>query len=266
MFFFYVITCLQVVLESVPVSSSGHVTLMQLLFDRLGWYYTTAVDMQTFDFLLHGPTIIILMIFFFTYWWHMLFKEWSLFIIKKGAFWKAVFKTVLFLGVVDGITFLFWWLKIMPTLPLTLGFAVTALLLYSLRYVVDGNKKFNWNMLHALCLGLVQGCSLMPGISRFGSTYACTRYLGYQRQDSFALSFLIQMPLIVGAFFKGIIAIRHQPDILSKLLDFNFLFVILSSSLISYAVLYWVSVLIERKKLCQLSWYMILPIVASVLL
>lgn len=51
----------------------------------------------------------------------------------------------------------------------------------------------------ALALGLAQACALMPGISRNGATLAAARARGFGREDANALSRHVALPIIVGA-------------------------------------------------------------------
>jgi undecaprenyl-diphosphatase len=56
----------------------------------------------------------------------------------------------------------------------------------------------------ALALGLAQAASLMPGVSRNGATLAAARLRGFDREDANALSRHVALPVIVGAsFLKG---------------------------------------------------------------
>lgn len=57
----------------------------------------------------------------------------------------------------------------------------------------------------ALALGLAQACALVPGVSRNGATLAAARLRGFTREDANALSRHAALPVIVGAsLLKGI--------------------------------------------------------------
>jgi undecaprenyl-diphosphatase len=51
----------------------------------------------------------------------------------------------------------------------------------------------------ALALGLAQACALVPGVSRNGATLAAARARGFAREDSNVLSRHVALPIIVGA-------------------------------------------------------------------
>lgn len=70
----------------------------------------------------------------------------------------------------------------------------------------DYNNNLNYSNLSyskALCVGVVQGLSILPGISRSGTTIAFLRIFGLEPIKAAKFSFLIFIPAITGAtFFK----------------------------------------------------------------
>lgn len=57
----------------------------------------------------------------------------------------------------------------------------------------------------ALALGLAQACALVPGVSRNGATLVAARRRGFTREDANALSRHVALPVIVGAsVLKGV--------------------------------------------------------------
>ncbi len=189
-------------------------------------------------------------------------------IFFKQSTWMSLIRPALFVGVVDLITVLFWWIDWAhyPAVEhyfLPIGFTITAIALYATRYG-SGKKDAEWRLRDACMLGMVQGCSLLPGISRFASTYSAGRLLcGYNALTAFALSFLIQFPLICVGFLKGLIALHKTADLFAKVFAFQSLFVMLIASLVSYWLLDIVGRLVEKNKLYYVSWYMIIPISIS---
>lgn len=75
---------------------------------------------------------------------------------------------------------------------------VTGLLLLSLRLRKgDGDGKITWG--RALAIGAAQAFALLPGISRSGSTIVCARHLGVSPKNAADYSFLVSLPLLLGA-------------------------------------------------------------------
>ena len=139
-------------------------------------------------------------------------------------------------------------------------------ILYATVYA-SGKKYAGWSFQEALILGVVQGLSLLPGISRFASTYGAGRLLcGYNTSTAFSISFLIQFPLICAGFLKGLLMTQKRPELVIKLFAFQSLFVMFIASLVSYGLLCLVGNLIEKNKLYYFSRYMIIPIFISLFL
>jgi undecaprenyl-diphosphatase len=62
----------------------------------------------------------------------------------------------------------------------------------------------------ALLVGLAQMFALVPGVSRSGSTITAGRALGFDRASAAVFSFLMSMPIILGA------AIFKVPDAIAE--------------------------------------------------
>ncbi len=54
-------------------------------------------------------------------------------------------------------------------------------------------------MWHAVCIGIAQGCAIVPGISRSGTTISLALFLGIPSKTAAAYSFLLAIPAILGA-------------------------------------------------------------------
>lgn len=257
----------QIVLESLPISSSGHVALLLKLSESFWGKVVLPEHAWVVDFLLHGPTVLILMAYFFSAWWRLVFSQsvnFNLLLAVHG--WKRILQAVCFVGTADIITFMFWWIDFFPVLPLYVGFLITAVVLYCTQFFEDQHKKFDWSMHHAILLGIIQGMSLLPGISRFASTYFASKLLGYKNSVAFSVSFMVQVPLILAGFCKGLLAYYKDASVCGDIFDFKILFVILIASVISYGMLSVVEKIISKKKLWYLSFYMMLPMILALFL
>ncbi len=180
--------------EFLPVSSSGHLTLLQQI---LG-YDLGEAGMMFVNVLLHFGTLLAVI---FVFWRDIL------------ALFKKPFKTLLMLivatvpaGLVglllnDKIEALFdpasnaaWlcWLAVF--------FAVTAFVLLLTEFVSARRKKvapLGWR--HSVPMGIFQAVALFPGISRSGSTIAAGVISGAKRDDVAKFSFLMSIPVILGS-------------------------------------------------------------------
>ena len=62
----------------------------------------------------------------------------------------------------------------------------------------------------ALLIGLAQAVAICPGVSRSGSTIACGLCLGLSPRDAARFSFLLSIPVILGA------ALLSLPDVAAQ--------------------------------------------------
>ncbi len=57
----------------------------------------------------------------------------------------------------------------------------------------------NWTLRDALIMGFAQAVALVPGVSRSGATISAARVLGFERNAAARLSFLMALPVTLGA-------------------------------------------------------------------
>lgn len=240
----------QVVLESIPISSSGHVFLLFFFLKSFTSFQSSDVNNESVEFLLHLPTLLIIGLYFFAPWWQLLKdivhakKEallilgWCILVDSITVFWYCVLSHV---GT--------WWF------PLSLGFFITGVCLYSLKHCIS-DKKQQVTLRNGVIMGMAQGCALLPGISRFGITFFAARWLGFSHKQSFEYSFLIQFPLICAALLKGFYKIDYL-FLQTHFLTVSTLGVFLISGVISYFVLCWVGKVIERGNMWRFCFYLV---------
>lgn len=74
---------------------------------------------------------------------------------------------------------------------------VTGLILIATKFATESEPKFN--VAKSFFVGLAQLTALLPGISRSGTTISTAMLLGIQRVESARFSFLLAIPVILGA-------------------------------------------------------------------
>lgn len=81
---------------------------------------------------------------------------------------------------------------------------ITGTLLWLTRRIGrSGRTRQRMTVKDTLLVGLVQGLAVMPGISRSGSTIATALFLGIDRKTAGRFSFLLSIPAIFGALLVG---------------------------------------------------------------
>ncbi len=83
------------------------------------------------------------------------------------------------------------------------GFLISSVLLIIADLKKENNKPLNKR--NAFFMGLAQGCALLPGISRSGSTLVCGLLLGVNKEKALDFSFLMSIPIIIAsAVYEGV--------------------------------------------------------------
>ena len=191
--------------EFLPVSSSGHLVLLQKV---LG--YDVGGSMTFVNVMLHLGTLIALCIVFYK---------------DILALFKRPFKVLFMLIVATvpaGLVGIFFNDKIngmfegaRGLLYLSICFAFTAAMLLLCELVAKHRKKhapLGWR--HTLPMGLMQAVALFPGISRSGSTIVAGTVSGAKKEDVAKFSFLMSIPVILGSVLVELFGfIKHPPQL-----------------------------------------------------
>ncbi len=112
---------------------------------------------------------------------------------------------------------------------LTIGVAliITGLFLFFVRKLkgIRSAQQMTWK--DALLVGLIQGTiSLIPGISRSGSTVVTALYAGLNRETAFRYSFLLYLPIGLGTMILGAGELLSSPIFKENLLPYLFMFMV----------------------------------------
>ncbi len=199
----------QGVTEWVPISSKTQDTLVYLKF--LGGSQAQVVPVLLY---LHIGTVLAALLYFRKEIAAMLTS-----IIQKptdvGSHFRSkpgfLFTSLLFTGVV-GIPLLLLEKQLFPNLDWGLllalmgaGLVVTGFLLLSQKGVQKRDmKEVNWT--DGVLTGILQGLSILPGVSRAGTSTTGLIWRGFDSESSFHLSFLLSIPTVVLAelvFYVG---------------------------------------------------------------
>ncbi len=96
-------TAVQIIIEALPISSSGHVLLAQLAWQKYAIQPFTQLP-DFFDHFLHGPTVLILLVVFFKDWFysarHLLIAWWKRIFCQRPLSWSERRLTGIFLKII----------------------------------------------------------------------------------------------------------------------------------------------------------------------
>lgn len=206
--------------EFLPISSSGHLALMQNLLD----FSQYGADAVTFDLVLHLGTLVAVAAAF-----------WQDIKVLFVEFFKWIFDGFKLRGRPSRRLLL---MLVLGTLPLVLGalledyieaafgssivigfsLMITAVLLYCADRFGGGVKNAKTAKLSdGLKVGLMQLVALMPGISRSGSTICGGLFCKFDRDFAVRFAFLLSIPAVLGA------AVFKLPDLAGAALRENLL-------------------------------------------
>lgn len=179
--------------EFLPVSSSGHLTIIS--------YFLNAKEAgMTFDILLHFATLLSVIICYRKDLWELIrhpFQKYVLLIIIAsipagiagvvfGDFFEALFQNI-------------W----VPSIALL--FTATLLFIADhFRGDLQG-KDMTWWM--ALLIGVMQMIAICPGISRSGATIFMALLIGISRTEAAKFSFIMSIPVILGSFLLETVSV-----------------------------------------------------------
>ncbi len=250
----FVLGFVQGATEFLPISSSGHLVIVQQLLGIAG-------SSLTFDIFLHFATIIAVIIFFFKDLLQLRLKDLPALLVASmpagivGVLFHDTIET-LFSGLhTTGIEFLIsaainfgcWYLLIKtPTITERLS-----KLAKNMAAAVHTSQPIPLKT--ALVVGIFQAIAIVPAISRSGSTVFGGLLMGLDRERAFKFSFIMSIPVILGANALEIlkIVVRHTP-----ITDWSALLVgCVVAGVVGYASLFLLQYMITKAKFHWFGWY-----------
>lgn len=242
--------------EFLPVSSSGHLALVQNIVDFEAYMSSHMI----FDIALHLGTLVSVVIAF---WDDIKFLfvsgiDWLRhgFRVEKHEGRNTVF--MLFIATLPLIVAYLLKDKIEEAFqnPVLIGVALlfTATILW-LSDRVTGGKKMGGTMgiKDALVIGIMQMIAVLPGVSRSGSTMTAGLFTGLKRDFAVKFAFLLSIPAVLGATVTSI------PDVLAMTWTGNdvvtFLVGIVCAAVSGYYAIFMVRKIAASKNFKYFAYY-----------
>jgi undecaprenyl-diphosphatase len=172
-----ILAIVQGLAEFLPISSKGHLNLVQSLLGL--------TPSLTLDIILNTATLFSVFFFFRKQLSYFFSNFWY---IVVGTI-PAVITTLLFRHRIEAI---FATPALLPYL-----FLITATLLFSTRFLKLKKEKISYKK--ALLIGIFQALAILPGISRSGSTIVAGLLMGLSPETAFYFSFCLLIPASIGA-------------------------------------------------------------------
>ena len=182
--------------EFLPVSSSGHLVLIEKILN-------ISQDIVLFDLMLHLGTVLAVCVFY----------RKTLVKILKDPFGELSRKIIVAClpTIIIGLVFKDYFESAFSGEYLVCGFLVTAVFLV-IMWLVQSKYTLNQGItyLGAIITGIFQGFAIMPGVSRSGSTITSCIVQGVDKEKATEFSFLLSVPIIVGSSVLELLKINKN--------------------------------------------------------
>ncbi len=246
----------QGITEFLPISSSGHLVLVPAVF---GWQIPKE-QIFPFDVLVQLGTLVAVIIYFRNDLWQIITA------VITGVIHKKPFETS---------QAKMGWLIVLATIPAVIAgvlvkdivesafnstlatslflFLTAAILFFSETkgQQLKTNENMTWK--DALSIGLFQVLAIFPGVSRSGSTIGGGIFLNFKRKEAARFSFLMSIPVMIGAGVFSIPDLLQIPDLNSFLPSMAIGF--LTAMIIGYASIHWLLKFLTHNSLRGFSLY-----------
>ena len=208
-----ILSIIQGIAEWFPVSSSGHLALMQSFF---------GFQNLEFDVFLHFASILAVIVIF----WKDIIKLlnirnkenlYYIFLIILAVIPAFLFGVLLRDYIIKSFHSLFF---------IGLFFIFSGIIIYLTKFSREIKPKAG--VVEALFIGIMQVFALFPGISRSGMTISGGLFSGLKKQEAVRFSFLLAIPVILGA------SLAEAPQVFSSGISYWVL-------LVSFIVTFFVS-------------------------
>jgi len=179
-----ILSIIQGITEWFPISSSGHLALIQHLF---------GFQNLSYDVFLHFASIFAV-IFVFKKEIIKIFnlknkENWRYFSYLLIALIPAIIVGFVFKDTIENL--------FSNTIYLGIFFIFSGIIIYSTKFAKQ--KKEKPNLFDSLIIGIFQAIAIFPGISRSGMTISSGLFRGISKEQAIKFSFFLAIPIILGA-------------------------------------------------------------------
>ncbi|MBU0648016.1 undecaprenyl-diphosphate phosphatase [Patescibacteria group bacterium] len=236
-----VLSIIQGVAEFLPISSSGHLFLVEKLMGMGG-------DLMLYNVVLHSASVVAVII---VMWKDILgiLRSFRLVLLLILATIPAVVGGFLIKSSYELFSGSYFWIAA--------GLWFTSLFVFLIDYF-EGNRDYQkMGYLEAVWVGIMQMVALVPGVSRSGSTILGGRIVGLTKQAATKFGFLMSIPVILGATVlevSDLMGNKGGADIDTTKYVVGFVLCLV----VSYVVVKWFT---EKIKQIQLKYFAIYTLV-----
>ena len=242
--------------EWLPISSSGHLTVIA--------YFFSLMTTPLFDIILHVGTLFVVVFFFrsevgniFSALVHFNFRT------EYGKLVPLLIVATIPTAII-GLTYVQFFEDVLQgILPVGITFIIGATIVYMSKHGEENTNDITY--LAAIIIGIAQGFSAFPGLSRSGVTISTALLLGLKREKAFKFSFLLSIPAIIGDLLVE--AYKQHGQIATSGLGWPELLVgVTVAIIVGYFALKFLSDIVQTRKFHYFAFYTWLLGVALIIL
>lgn len=255
---------LQGITEPIPVSSSGHLLILQTIIEK--FHQGLDINFEVLATITNFGSLIAIIIIF-----------WKDIVILVESFFKYIFKKDRSKKVSNDFSYC---LKIIiATIPagvmglvvtklgllakleenvkfIGLMLLLTALFLFLIRNFKGKKDRDKITFIDSVVVGLCQMISIIPGISRSGATIVGGMFRNIKRESAFNFSFILYMPISIAT---SILGVKDLFDMTISTGDMIlYIIAALMALIFTYIFTKWFSKIVKEGKLIYFSIYCVI--------
>jgi undecaprenyl-diphosphatase len=249
---YFILGVFQGFTEPIPVSSSGHLVLLQ-------YFLGVEIEGLSFEVLVNFASLFAVLVIYredliklVTRFIHyLLTKDQS---AKKDFHFGMYIIIATIPAVVLALLFDDWiaeQFKHIRVIAVTL--LITGLALWFIRNLKGWKRDGEISLKEAIIVGFAQAVALIPGISRSGATIVAAMALGWKQETALRFSFFLFIPISIGAGILAISDLMNDPQIAQLFVPYLLAFI--GSFIASYFSLKWFMNIMRSGKLFYFSLY-----------
>jgi undecaprenyl-diphosphatase len=245
-----VLAVVQGITEFLPVSSDGHLAIVEPLIWRSSAARPGAMDLTI---VLHLGTLGSILVYYWRRIVQLVLRDWRVvWLIGLGTV-PAVALVLVAKLLLDDVfepilksTFLAGWM-----LPVT-----GAALLYAQRKSSGVRDYRELSAVESILIGAAQAAAILPGLSRSGSTISAALVMGLSRPAAATYSFLLAIPALAGAGFYEAVSLVRDKEPLSTT-PLNLLIGAIVAFVVGLAAISALTRVLQGGRLHYFAWYCI---------
>jgi|TARA_B110000240_G_scaffold196248_1_gene247941 undecaprenyl-diphosphatase len=235
-----ILAIIQGLTEFLPISSSAHLILPS---EVLGWNDQGLA----YDVAVHVGSLLAVMIYFREDIWRLT-GAWFSHGLSSNQTQDSRLAWCIIIGTIPAVMFGFAFKDLIEIYArsalviaiTTIGFGL--LLWYADNKATQAKTVHQITLKNAVFIGLAQAIAIIPGTSRSGITMTAGLMIGLDRESAARFSFLLSIPVILGAGLLATLDLLHTPNAVDwNALLFGAVFSFVSAYACIYLFLVWIS-------------------------